>query len=169
MTMSLIKDTVVFQSSASYHPAICCLIAFAPATTLFSMMAVSRDPTASAAEKQHAVRALLWTTLAIVIVFALVMPKRYELTSQATLKVVTWLGFTWNFENVISANDEITIWSEWGRAKWKFAVDLGRRVALRRRNAWDVLITPRDPKGFVVAVRQVVNNQESMAENLVSA
>lgn len=150
--------TIVFQSGAAYHPLICLLIAFGPLATLASIITVCADKTQSDSEKRFAVLTLLGTTLALVILLAAVLPRSFQVLSDASVSVVTIVQIQWNFPNVSSAHayGPTTLYAEWWRPKIKFAVDLGTRVVVRRQNgAWDLLVSPKDPAGFVEAVRGV--------------
>lgn len=156
---------VVFQSKASYHPLCWLLIALAPASTVIGLWFVVHDATAALPEEEKArqIKVLIGTTAALVVVFALVLPRRFEVVSDASINVVTCIACKkWNFANVCAAYDKQSIWSEWSRPKFKFAVNFENRVVVRRKNGgWDVLISPTDPKGFVDAVWKVVNMKEN--------
>ena len=154
--------SVVFQSRASYHPLVWVLLSFAPIVTLASIGIVYSDDSSTEAEKRQAVLALVWTTVAIVIVYALVLPRRFEVVSNASVNVVTFNPFfKWNFKNVTAAYENQSIWAEWNRPKFKFAVDLHKRVVVRRKNGrWDLLVSPKDPAGFVEEVWRVAGDTE---------
>jgi hypothetical protein len=157
---------VVFCSDASYHPVMCLLIAFGPLAILASILLVWRDDSSTEQEKRVALRASLWSTLALVLVFVLVLPRRFEVASDASVNVVTFVKIKWNFQNITAAYDNQTIFSEWWRPKIKFACDFDKRVVVRRKNgAWDLLVSPKDPAGFVEAVYKVVAGEKKGSES----
>lgn len=156
------EEHVIFRSSASYHSLFGILVAFAPTACLVSMYFVWTDDASTRDEKEGATRGLLWTIIALLIVFVLVLPRRFEVVSNASVNVVSVLGWKWNFGDVCGAFDQQSVFAEWYRPKFKFAVDIHNRVIVKRRNGkWDVLVSPRDAAGFVDAVWNVVNENDN--------
>ena len=109
-------------------------------------------------------KGLICATVAVVVVFALVLPRRFEVVSDASINVITFLSKKWNFTEICGAYDKQSPFAEWHRPKFKFAVNWHNRVIVRRKNAaWDVLVSPSDPAGFVAAVWNVVNENDGAA------
>jgi len=160
----LAPPVVVFRSSASYHPLFWLLIALAPVSTLLSIWFVFKDESSTREAKERSLKGLIWATVAVVIVFALVLPRRFEVVSDASINVITFLSKKWNFTKICAAYDKQSPFAEWHRPKFKFAVNWHNRVIVRRKNgAWDLLVSPSDPAGFVVAVWDVVKENDGAA------
>lgn len=151
---------VVYSSDASYHPLASLYIAFCPAFILANILIVWRDKTLMDDEKRVAVNTSLWSILGLASLFLLLLPIRFEVVSDASVNVVTFVKIKWNFKNVVAAyvQNQNMLFSEWCRPKIKFASSSrDKNVVVRRKNgAWDLLVSPKDPAAFVEAVFNVV-------------
>jgi len=162
------QAVVVFDSPASYHPLFWLFVAFVPVTTIvLNCWFVYQDDSLTPQEKETTTNTLIWTTVAVVVVFALVMPKRFEVVSDASVNVVTFVFKKWKFSNICAAYDQQGFFAEMARPKFKFAVNTRNRVIVRRTNGgWDLLVSANDPKGFVDAVWKVaIENDGLMGAN----
>jgi len=148
---------LVFRAPSSYHPWTYILVALGPAACLLSMILVYYDGGSSSRKKKgDAYVCLLWTTVAILFLYAAVLPRRIELYSNATLVVSTWI-FAFKFRNVTAAYEDPPFVEDFfRRPNLKFSSNFLKRVLVRRKNkSWDVLVSPKDRKGFLAAVWKV--------------
>lgn len=155
------NNQVVFSTPAVYHPVMCLLLLFSLSVPVLTLIFVYNDEQASVDETKAAVRTLIATLIAITIVFSLVLPRAFQVVSDASINVVSVLGVKWNFSSITAAYKLDSLFSEWTRPKFKFATDLHNRVVVRRKNGgWDVLLSPKDADGFERAVWNVAGNVE---------
>lgn len=149
------KPRVVFSSPAVYHPLTIILLSVAPIVMFGSIVLVELDDSSSSQEKQKARQSLLWSTVALIIVYGFVMPRRFVVLSDASIQVTTLLK-TWRFPHVTAAYEYPSLFQDAFRPRFKFATDLTNRILIRRGNGgWDLLLSPRDVPGFASAVRRV--------------
>jgi hypothetical protein len=153
---------VKFRTPAKYHPFTVCFLALAPASVLFSLALVYFDETVSYGDKGSIINGLLWATAVIIIVYSLVLPKRYEVLSDASIRVVMWTSLAHTFPNATAAYENPPMHQNLFRFKlFKFDTDLNSRVAVTRRNGWDLLVSLHDAPGFVAAVWEVASEVET--------
>jgi hypothetical protein len=157
---------VVFESPAKYHPCTLFLLALAPASTLDSLALVYFDETVSDEDRQSITKGMLWATAVIILVYTLVLPKRFEVLSDASIRLVTWISCVvdihYTFPNATAAYDIPPLHQNQFRPRLKFATDLNSRVVVRRRNeGWDLLLSLDDAPGFVDAVWKVAGEVEA--------
>jgi hypothetical protein len=159
------KPSVVFESPAKYHPCTFFLLALAPASTLLglALVPVYFDETVSDEDRRSITKGMLWATTVIIIVYSLVLPKRFEVLSDASIRLVTWIpSLAHTFPNATAAYDNPPLHQNLFRPRLKFATDLNSRVVVRRRNeGWDLLVSLHDAPGFVAAVWKVAGEVES--------
>lgn len=156
---------VVFSTPAVYHPAVVLLLIFSLSVPIVTLLFTYSDEQASAEEKKMAVRVLITTMVAIAIVFSLVLPRAFDVVSDASMNVTTIFGIKWNFTSITASYKLDSLFSEWTRPKFKFATDLRNRVVVRRKNGrWDVLVSPKDADGFVQAVWSIAGEVEGSDE-----
>jgi hypothetical protein len=80
--------TIVFQSPAKYHPMIWCMLAIASVSLLVGLvLVVLMDDTRTAQETKGAVWILLGKTVATFVLFVMVLPARFEVLSNASVRV----------------------------------------------------------------------------------
>jgi hypothetical protein len=154
--------SIVFESPAKYHICTVFLLALAPAATLGSLALAYLDKTVSYEDRRSITHCLLWATAVIIIVYSLVLPKRFEVLSDASIRVVMWTSLTHTFPNATAAYHNPPMNQNLFRPKLKFATDLNSRVVVTRRNeGWDLLVSLHDAPGFVAAVWQVAGEVEA--------
>jgi hypothetical protein len=152
---------VVHRSPVANDPAIYVLMGLALLVLIGSGGLVYMDSSLSDSEKRNNLIAVACSTIATVVTFLLVMPKEFEVMSDASINVVTFVTIKWNFGNVTAAYDGEHSPSHWYRPKIKFATTCGNHVVVRRRNGgWDLLLSPDDPEQFIKAVFQVAADAE---------
>lgn len=166
---------VVFKTSSSYQFYIFILLAIAPVSTIGGMFLVYFDDSTSDEEKWRAWISLFFTTVAILIVFALVLPMQLEVRSDASIGIQTCLGITWTFTNVTAAYSNPSFSENFRRGRFKFATSIRNRVLVRRRGPinkhsffqhwWDVVVSPADAPGFVQAIETVVAQSSTIHLN----
>jgi hypothetical protein len=161
-TNSTSRPRIVFESPAKYHPCTVFLLALAPATALGSLALVYFDETVAYEDRRIITKCLLWATAVIIIVYSLVLPKRFEVLSDASIRVVTWTPLALTFPNATAAYDNPPMHQNLFRPRLKFATDLNSRVVVSRRNeGWDLLVSLHDAPGFVAAVWEVAGEVEA--------
>jgi hypothetical protein len=157
------RPKVVFESPAKYHPCTLLLLALAPACTLGSLALVYFDDTAPDEDRWSITKVMLWATAVIIVVYSLVLPKRFEVLSDASIRLVTWIPLlAHTFPNATAAYDNPPLHQNLFRPKLKFATDFNSRVVVTRRNeGWDLLVSLHDSPGFVAAVWKVAGEVEA--------
>ena len=155
------RPAVDFQSDVSYHP-LFWLITVVPASTLLCIWLVSEDKAISARGKYAATQVLLWVTIVLILLFLMVLPRKYEVLSDATVSVGSYVATKWKFDDVCAAYDHQNYWSVHAFDVLKLACDGEDCVLVKRKNgAWDLLLSPKDPEAFVRAIWQALANQEA--------
>ena len=148
---------LVFISRAVYHVWVVFLLAIGPLSIIAAGMATWMDQTLSYEEKLQGLKILFYSFVFVIVLYVFVMPHRFEVLSDASIRVVTW-PMSYKFGHVTAAYENPPIFSL--RPKIKFATDLTKRVLVQRKNGWDILLSPDDPKGYVDAVRKVVSQSD---------
>lgn len=154
------ENQVVFESPASYHLWTWILISIAPVATLLSMVIVKHDHTFPPQMKADVLFCLLWTTIALILLFISILPRLYRVYSNGTISVKTCI-FTFRFSNATGAADDPPF-EDWSKVL-KFSTNFTKRVIVRRSGGWDILVSPKDTKGFVEAVWKVAVDEEEGA------
>jgi hypothetical protein len=151
------------HSFAAEYNLVTCLLLFLP---FFVMLAVGwsvlTDPTVSAVGKQAA-KMLIAVYMAIIIVADLLgLPKKFQVLSDASINVVTFVAIKWNFEDATAAYEgKSDLCSFHDRPNVKFTTSLSNVIVVRRKNGGlDLLLSPVDPEAFVNAVFQVAAENE---------
>lgn len=154
-------SNVVFASSASYQTLILIpLLLVAPLVMILSIVSVFLDSSLSPEERRSSLITLGLSTLLIVVMYLLVMPKRFEVRSDASIAVVT-LTFTYTFGHVTAAYNDPPLMRDCWRPRLKFATNLNKRVLVRRKHGgWDIVVSPDDPNGLTAAVWKVAHAVE---------
>jgi hypothetical protein len=153
---------VVFETPAKYHPCTVFVLALAPASALVSLALVYFDETVSYGDRGSIIKCLLWAIAVIIIVYSLVLPKRFEVLSDASIRVVMWTSLAHTFPNATAAYDNPPMHQNLFRPRLKFATDFNSRVVVTRRNeGWDLLVSLHDAPGFVAAVWEVASEVET--------
>lgn len=146
---------VIFSTKASYHRWIKILLAIGPLSTVISMVMVLTDEKMSMEKKSSTLVALFWTTIGIFVLYACLLPKRYEVHASGEVVVVTYL-FPHKFDGVVGAFENPPFEDDLTRPRLKFSVNCLKRVLVQRQaGKWDVLVSPKDPQGFIHAVEKV--------------
>ena len=159
--------TVVFCTTASFHP-LFWLITLAPTAALLLISLIIEEK-ADVDRKYTVVHVLVSITIVLIlVVFFLVLPRQYEVLSDCSVNVGSYLVKKWRFSNVYVAYDHQDYWSSMLRLKViKFAFDVDKCVLVKRRNgAWDLLLSPNDPAGFVKAVWQVTSHKDAASSRV---
>ena len=157
---------VVFKSDASCHP-LFWLISLAPASTLLCIWYIHEGETITEREKLASV-VLIWITCAIIFGYLLVLPKKFEVMSDGSVNITTYVIKKWRFQNVCAAYDFLSFWPLMRRLNVLpcFACDCDNCVLVKRNNgAWDLLVSPQDPAGFVNAIWRAVREEEGWEES----
>lgn len=155
------RPRIVFESPAKYHPCTIFLLSLAPAAILISLALVQFDGSVSSEDRRSITKCFLWMIAVIIIGYSLVLPKRFELLSDASIRVVMWTSLAHTFPNATAAYDNPPMHQNLFRPKLKFATDLNSRVVVTRRNGgWDLLVSLHDAPGFVAAVWEVAGEVE---------
>jgi hypothetical protein len=157
--------TVVFRCRASYHRWMIALLSIAPLAAIISMIIVYHDKKVTSEMTSSAIVCLFGIALGIIAVYSFILPKRYEVLSDSSINVVTFY-YTWNFDNVTTAfKDPPFEELHQGEPKFKFSTNWMKRVLVKRRDSlWDVLISPKDTKGFVTSVCKIAADSEGYVE-----
>jgi hypothetical protein len=153
---------VKFRTPAKYHPFTVWFLALAPASVLFSLALVYFDETVSYGDRGSIIKGLLWAAVVILILYSLVLPKRFEVLSDASIRVVMWTSLAHTFPNATAAYENPPMHQNLFRFRlYKFNTDLNSRVVVTRRNGWDLLVSLHDAPGFVAAVWEVASEVET--------
>jgi hypothetical protein len=152
---------VVHRSPVANDPAIYVIMGLTVLVLVACGGLVYMDSTLSDSEKLNNLIVVVFSMVATVVVFFLVMPKEFEVVSDASINVVTFVTVKWNFGNVTAAYDGEHSPSNWYHPKIKFATTCGNHVVVRRKHGgWDLLLSPHDPEEFIKAVFQVAAETE---------
>lgn len=154
---------LVFTSRAAYQFWVVLLLAIGPLSIIAACMATWMDQTMSYEEKFQGLKILFFSFVFVLVLYVFVMPHHFEVCSDASIRIVTW-PMSYKFGHVIAAYENPPIFSL--RPKIKFATDLTKRVLVQRKNGWDILLSPVDPKGYVDAVWKVVSQSDSLEEKI---
>lgn len=146
---------VIHSSTAKYDWISIALMCIAPCSMLVSLRVALQDPDPK--DRRNAIRSIAASTVALAIVFGLVLPRSYHVLSDYSIRVVTLFGKHWSFGGAIDAFDRQGIMAEPFRPKFKFATSFRHeRVIVRRElGSWDLLLSPSDPGAFVQAVKSM--------------
>jgi len=150
---------VVLSSKASFHP-LFWLIVLLPASSLGLVWFVADDLVIHGQEGFTMVTVVLWFTFLLFFGFLFVLPHKYEIMSDASINVVTFVAKKWKFYNVISVHDHQSYWSQARLQVLRFASDCDTCVLVKRRKGWDLLLSPKDPGEFVRTLWNVLSAQE---------
>eukprot|EP00567_Pseudictyota_dubia_P009194 CAMPEP_0197434810 /NCGR_PEP_ID=MMETSP1175-20131217/2497_1 /TAXON_ID=1003142 /ORGANISM="Triceratium dubium, Strain CCMP147" /LENGTH=195 /DNA_ID=CAMNT_0042963665 /DNA_START=225 /DNA_END=812 /DNA_ORIENTATION=- len=156
---------LLWSGEASYHWLTWAVASVGPSVPLLCLWVVLSDD--GAGERMEAAVALAVTTAFILVVYAAVFPRKYEVWRPAValdrlhevgadVKVVTFL-VSWKFTGCVRAT-HVPGWCgieghSLLKGLLKFATDPESRVLIRRRcGIFDVVISPSDPAAFIEAV-----------------
>lgn len=155
-------SNVVFQSQAKYSTLVVLLLLFVPVFVIAQLLWIL---THDVPDKRQALTALFRTFFSLCIVFALVMPIRYEVLPDRSVNVVTVFRMKWNFSKVREARRLKSLCDEWQRPKWKFAtaMESNYRVAVHRDGGWDLLVSPTEADEFIRVIN--ANDHQGDEEN----
>lgn len=155
--------TIVFRSPAKYHLLSWVVLALGPVAILVGAWFVFQDDTTSYEEKRNAIQVMAVSMAFLLVVYALVLPAAFEVVSDASVNVVTFFRCKWKFGYITGAYDNIGFAEELTRPKIKFAVDFSTRIVVRRKDRWDLVVSPKDATGFIKAVWDVVGGKNCQA------
>jgi hypothetical protein len=157
--------TIVFRSPAKYHPMSLLVLALGPVAILVGAWFVLQDDTTSNEEKRKSMQVMAASMAFLLLVYALVLPAAFEVVSDASVNVVTFVRYKWNFGHITGAYDNIGFVEDLTRPKIKFAVDFCTRIIVRRKDRWDLVVSPQDATGFTKAVWDVVGGKSGQANH----
>lgn len=158
---------LLWTGHASYHWVVWALASIGPSVPLLSLWVVMSDDSTEDKDKKTAIISLVATTAFVLLLYAAVFPRKYEVwrpaveLSQvhevgATVIVITFL-VPWKLAGCVRAT-HVPGWCgieghSLLRGLVKFATDPETRVLIRRRcGIFDAVISPADPAGFIEAV-----------------
>jgi hypothetical protein len=153
---------VKFRTPAKYHLFTVCFLALAPASAIVSLALVYFDETVSYGDRGSIINGLLWAIAVVLIIYSLLLPKRFEVLSDASIRVVMWTSLAHTFPNATAAYENPPMHQNLFRFRlYKFNTDLDSRVVVTRRKGWDLLVSLHDAPGFVAAVWEVASEVET--------
>jgi hypothetical protein len=103
-----------------------------------------------------------WTVILIFALYMVVLPRKVDVRSNGSIGVKTSL-ITYQFSGVVRAYQAGMGRDDFLRPRLKFATAFGppHLVVVRRRHGkWDVVVSPSDPEGFILALERVVSQRE---------
>lgn len=158
---------VVFSDYIAYSPIIMWLLLVAPATMLGSVLLVSLDADQPPAERDSAIKILCWTTVGIILLYIFILPYRVNVMADGSVGIRV-IPFTYNFGDIVRAYTSPGMFDDVYRPRLKFATNLDKRVVvMRRKEKWDITVSPCNPEEFVDALDSVVNVEGGLKEAVV--
>ena len=149
---------VVFHCNASFHP-LFWLIALVPGSSLWMVWFFADDGVICGRGAFVATTVVFWITCFVILGFFCVLPHKYEVMSDASLNIVTFVMKTWTFRDACAVYDHQSYCSP-KRQVLRLASDFDNCVLVKRKNGWDVLLSPKDPGGFVEEFWNVLSKQD---------
>ena len=159
-----IPPHVVYYCNASFHP-LFWLIAVIPGSSLWMVWLFADDGVIHGQGAFMMTTVVFWITCLVILGFMLVLPHKYEVMSDASLNVVTFMIKTWTFRDICAVYDQQTYFSPKHQVL-RFASDFDNCVLVKRNIGWDVLISPKDPGGFVDEFWNVLSKQDEELPSL---
>ena len=148
------RKLVVFATPAKYTRVVWVLLAI-PIVAVFVSIILLHSSRAEYRSSGTA-WALSWTLLLILVVYMAVLPRQIDVRSNATVCVKTSL-LTFHVDGVVRAYQAGIGREDFLRPRIKFGTSTEGRVILRRNHGkWDVVVSPEDLDGFLVAVEEMV-------------
>jgi hypothetical protein len=160
---------VVFSTRCKYGCFIWGILIFSVAICILTIIPISLDPDTDEQAKEAAIHTLVWSTVAIIILFIFILPVSVEVRSDASIGVKT-LVITYSFIEAARAYKADSIWEGALRPRIKFATSLDSRVIVRRKHGWwDLALSPDDADGFIQAVADVAQQLEFGEDDAVAS
>lgn len=155
---SLAPVRVVFCASPSFHP-LFWLITLVPGSSLWMVWFFADGEAMHGQEGFVRLTVVLWIALLEILGFMLVLPHKYEVMSDASVNIVTFVNTTWTFHNICAVYDHQSYCTP-RRQVFRFACDYDNCILLKRKKGWDLLLSPKDPGGFVADMWNVLSMQD---------
>lgn len=151
---------VVFSTRSAYGCMMVGVLVFGIVVVLLTIIPISLDPNTSNEDKKAAVWTLIWSAVAVLILYIFILPTKFEVRSDASIGVAT-LFITYSFVDAVRAYAAGGMFEGALRPRIKFATALDKRVVVQRKNGlWDLLLSPSDVDGFVKAVNDASQHLE---------
>jgi len=154
---------VIFRTEASYHP-LFWLATLVPASILWCIWNVIKDEANHFHGQKEYVSIVisLWISFTFIMGCLLLLPYKYEVLSDGSVCVGTFVGKKWRFDSVRAAYDHQQYFSfQRGCHVLRFA-GASRCVLVKRRSGCcDLLVSPKNPADFVGAVWKAVLHQDA--------
>jgi hypothetical protein len=151
---------IVFETPSKYDWVVWVLLSFVVLSCLLPLYAILVDDSIPAPDKKKAIATLLWTLVALFLVFALVLPTTLQVRSNGSIGVHTICNVTWSFGNIRAVEMEHSLFAKracrYPRLKFATSFTSNRVLVLRKNGRWDILVSPANVDGFIKAVRSVV-------------
>jgi hypothetical protein len=157
------NQKVVFSSPSYYHPFIWVIMAL-PLFLILIQMILTLVASRRREDFQTDQQAWLmgWSLILIFAIYMVVFPRKVDVRSNGSIGVKTFL-ITYQFSGVVRAYQAGMGRDDFLRPRLKFATAFGppHLVVVRRRHGkWDVVVSPSDPEGFILALERVVSQRE---------
>lgn len=156
--IQLHQDEAIFTSDASFHP-LFWLIVLLPASSLWLIWFAVDDLVIHGQEEFTVVTVVLWSTFLLILGFLFVLPHKYEIMSDASINVVTFVTKKWTFKDVCAVCAHQSYCSQ-SHQVIRFASDCDNCILVKRRRGWDLLLSPKDPGEFASNLWNVLSKQE---------
>jgi hypothetical protein len=151
---------IVFSTRCKYGCFIWGILIFSVAVCVLTIIPISLDPETDEQDKEAAIHTLIWSAVAIIILYMFILPVSVEVRSDASIGVKT-LVLTYSFIEATRAYRADSIWEGVLRPRIKFATSLDSRVIVRRKHGWwDLALSPHDADGFIRALADVAQQLE---------
>jgi hypothetical protein len=125
----------------------------------------AKDANMAHLERSGAFWILSWFLLLILAIYMMVLPKQLNIRSNGCLGIKTFLC-TYNFSDVCHVYQAEDMQPYFTMQSHRFATSLGSLpIVLRRRNQWDVVVTPIRPTEFLQNFESVLTRLEIQRAN----
>ena len=151
---SMTRRLIVFATPAKYTPVVLGLLAVPLVAVPISI--ITLHPGRADYRNSSTAWALGWTLLLILIVYMAILPRQIDVRSNGTVGIKTAL-LTFHIDGVVRAYQAGIGREDFLRPRVKFGTSMEGRVILRRNHGkWDVVVSPEDVEGFLMAVEEMV-------------
>ena len=148
------RKLIVFATPAKYTRVVWGLLAIPIVAVLISIILL--HPRRMDYRNSGTAWALGWTLLLILVVYMAILPRQIDVRSNGTIGIKTAL-LTFHIDGVVRAYQAGVGREDFLRPRIKFGTSMEGRVILRRNHGkWDVVVSPEDLDGFLLAVEEMV-------------
>lgn len=157
---------IAYKTSSTYDVRAILVLCLPIVLILNRMVLVyAKDAQIADFQRSQTVWILGWSMVMILGIYMMVLPKELNIRMNGSVGIKTFL-FTYHFTDVCHVYQAEGTQPSCIGASFRFATSLGTPpVILRRRNKWDVVVTPTKASEFLQTFESVLTRLEIQREN----